>query len=69
MIGPAAPYKFQKTQKNPQGEATRIDYIMGYGTGLRVIDYEVVVYLTGKAFNPDYQASDHQMVKATFAFP
>ena len=66
---PAAPYKFQKTKKNPKGEATRIDYIMGYGTGLRVIDYEVVVYLTGKAFNPDYQASDHQMVKATFAFP
>jgi hypothetical protein len=42
---------------------------MGYGTGLRVIDYEVVIYLNGKAFNTDYQASDHQMVKATFAFP
>ena len=66
---PAAPYKFHKTKKNPRGEATRIDYIMGYGTGLRVIDYEVVVYLNGKAFNTDYQASDHQMVKATFAFP
>ena len=66
---PAAPYKFHKTKKNPNGEATRIDYIMGYGTGLRVIDYEVVIYLTGKAFNTDYQASDHQMVKATFAFP
>ena len=66
---PAAPYRFQKTKKNPKGEATRIDYIMGYGTGLRVIDYEVVIYLNGKAFNTDYQASDHQMVKATFAFP
>ena len=65
---PAVPYRFQKSKKNPKGEATRIDYIMGYGAGLRVIDYEVVVYLNGRAFNTDYQASDHQMVKATFAF-
>ncbi|MSO27732.1 MAG: hypothetical protein EXQ60_06690 [Candidatus Nanopelagicales bacterium] len=66
---PAAPHKFHKTHKNPKGDATRIDYIMGYGSGLRVINYEVVVYLNGTAFNTDYQASDHQMVKATFAFP
>jgi endonuclease/exonuclease/phosphatase family metal-dependent hydrolase len=65
---PSAPYQFQKSRKNPKGEASRIDYIMGYGAGLKVIDYEVVVYLNGKAFNTDYQASDHQMVKATFAF-
>lgn len=67
---PVKPYKFQKTRKNPAGEATRIDYIMTYGSGLKALDYEVVIRLDGNGmFVPEYQASDHQMVRAVIGFP
>ena len=46
---PTAPRVQKITKLNPTGEAPRIDYVM---------------HLTGQAFNPDFQASDHQMVKA-----
>lgn len=50
------------------GDASRIDYI--FGRGVRPVEYEVVMYLTrAGAFVPRYQASDHQMVRAVFAFP
>lgn len=65
---PAQPRLQKKTKKNRSGAAPRIDYIMTLGADVRPVDYEVVVYLTGRTFNPDYQASDHQMVKATIAF-
>ena len=41
---------------------------MGFGTGITTVSYEQVTYLNGRAHYPDYQASDHQMVKATIAF-
>lgn len=67
---PAKPYAFQKTRKNPNGEATRIDYILTYGGGLKTLDYEVVIRLDSNGmFIPEYQASDHQMVRAVIAFP
>jgi hypothetical protein len=61
---PANAYEFRPTRKNPLGAATRIDYIMTLGAGITPARYEHVMHLTGKAFNPEYQASDHQMVKA-----
>lgn len=61
---PVKPYKFRLAKKR---EATRIDYIMGYGTNITPLTYEVMLYLNADGtFNPDYQASDHQMVRATF---
>lgn len=61
---PAKPYKFRIAKKR---EATRIDYIMGYGSNITPLTYEVMLYLNPDgSFNPDYQASDHQMVRATF---
>ena len=42
---------------------------MAKGGGLEVLDYEVVIRLNPDGtFNRDYQASDHQMVRATIAF-
>ena len=65
---PARPYTFRTSKKNPVLDATRIDYVMGLG-GVRPIDYEVVIRLNPDGtFNPDYQASDHQMVRSTLAF-
>ena len=50
------------------GDASRIDYI--FGRGVTPVTYEVVMHLTRSGgFDRDYQASDHQMVKASFAFP
>jgi endonuclease/exonuclease/phosphatase family metal-dependent hydrolase len=66
---PTKPYEFRTSKKNPVLNATRIDYVMATG-GLEPLDYEVVIRLTSTgAFAPDYQASDHQMVRATLAFP
>lgn len=67
---PSRPKQYRATKKNPEGDATRIDYIMVSGAGVRPVDYEVVVHLTGDgSFDPDYQASDHQMVRSTWSFP
>lgn len=66
---PAKPYIFRKTTRNKLGAATRIDYIMAFGPGVRMLDYEVVIRLNPNGtFNQAYQASDHQMVRATLAF-
>lgn len=66
---PVKPYVFRKTARNKRGEATRIDYIMALGNGVRFLDYEVVIRLDRAGrFIPEYQASDHQMVRATLAF-
>jgi endonuclease/exonuclease/phosphatase family metal-dependent hydrolase len=65
---PAAPFMARPNKKNPKGYATRIDYIMGFGSGITMVSYEHVMYLNGRAHNPDYQASDHQMVRATISF-
>lgn len=59
---PSAPRVQKITKRNPLGEAPRIDYVMGLGA--TPVSYETVVHLSGTAFNPDFQASDHQMVKA-----
>ena len=59
---PSAPRVQKITKRNPLGEAPRIDYVMGLGAA--PVSYETVMHLTGRAFNPDFQASDHQMVKA-----
>ncbi len=62
---PARAYRFKVTKKR---EATRIDYIMGYGQNLKPLDYEVVMFINSDlTFNADYQASDHQMVKSSWA--
>jgi endonuclease/exonuclease/phosphatase family metal-dependent hydrolase len=67
---PAKPYEFKPTRRNPVVDATRIDYVMARGTGLSPVDYEVVIRLNADGtFNPEYQGSDHQMVRATIAFP
>ncbi len=65
---PVAPFMFRPTKKNPKAYATRIDYIMGFGPGITMVSYEHVMYLNGRNHNPDYQGSDHQMVRATIAF-
>lgn len=65
---PLQPRVQAKSRNNKQGAAPRIDYIMTLGDNLRPLDYEVVVYLKGRAFDTDYQGSDHQMVKSTIAF-
>lgn len=65
---PAAPYVFKTSKANPVLDATRIDYVMARG-GLSVVDYEVAIWLRPDgSFDPDYQASDHQMVRATISF-
>ena len=59
--------KFKKTKKNPNGYATRIDYVMLLGPNISLIDYETVIFLDSQDFFvKDFQASDHQMVKTTF---
>ena len=66
---PTKPYEFRTSKKNPVLNATRIDYVMATG-GLEPLDYEVVIRLNADGtFAQDYQASDHQMVRATLAFP
>ena len=51
-------------------DATRIDYVMARGAGLSAADYEVVIHLLPDgSFDPEYQASDHQMVRSTITFP
>ena len=67
---PRKPYMFKTSKKNPVLDATRIDYIMTKGGSLGVADYEVVIRLNPDGtFSPDYQGSDHQMVRATVVFP
>jgi endonuclease/exonuclease/phosphatase family metal-dependent hydrolase len=66
---PVRPYVFRKSKKNRLGEATRIDYIMAWGPGVKAVDYRVVIYLNADGtFNQDYQGSDHQMVRAVLQF-
>ena len=63
---PPKPIKWEKTKSNPEGAATRIDYIFLLGKKAKAHYYEVVIYLDKKGkFVPEYQASDHQMVKAS----
>lgn len=67
---PSAPYVFRTTRSRPVLDATRIDYIMARGDGVGVLDYEVVIRLLGNgAFDPAFQGSDHQMVRATLIIP
>jgi endonuclease/exonuclease/phosphatase family metal-dependent hydrolase len=67
---PAKPYEFRTSRKNPVLNATRIDYVMAKGAGIVPLDYEVVIRLNADGtFSSDYQASDHQMVRATLSFP
>lgn len=67
---PRKPYEFRATKKNPVVSATRIDYVMALGPGMEALDYEVVIRLSPDgSFDPNYQASDHQMVRTTMAFP
>jgi endonuclease/exonuclease/phosphatase family metal-dependent hydrolase len=66
---PAKPYVFHTSRNKPVLDATRIDYVMAKGAGLQPMDYEVVIRLNADgSFIPDYQASDHQMVRSTVAF-
>lgn len=65
---PNKPKKFKKTKKNPEGHGTRIDYIFGYGARVKFLEYETVLFIDNKGFFiPNYQGSDHQMVKAVVA--
>ena len=67
---PAKPYVFRTSRRNPVLDATRIDYVMTRGDGLQALDYEVVIHLNPDGtFDREYQASDHQMVRATISFP
>jgi endonuclease/exonuclease/phosphatase family metal-dependent hydrolase len=66
---PSKPYVFHTSRVNPVLDATRIDYIMVNGGGAQPLDYEVVIRLNPDgSFIPEYQASDHQMVRATVEF-
>ena len=48
--------------------ATRIDYIM-FRNGVTPLTYDVVVYRRADgSFDPDYQGSDHQMVRSRLQF-
>ena len=67
---PVKPYEFRTSKKNPVLNATRIDYVMASGADITPVDYEVVIRLNPDgSFAPEYQASDHQMVRATLLFP
>lgn len=67
---PIAPYVFRTTRSRPVLDATRIDYIMVKGDGVGVLDYEVVIrLLPNGSFDPAFQGSDHQMVRATLVLP
>lgn len=66
---PRSPYVFRTSKANPVLDATRIDYVMARGGGVSALDYEVVIrLLPDGSFDPQYQASDHQMVRATISF-
>lgn len=66
---PARPYVFKKSKRNKLGQATRIDYIMTWGPSTQITSYKVMIYLNPDgSFNQDYQASDHQMVRAVIQF-
>jgi endonuclease/exonuclease/phosphatase family metal-dependent hydrolase len=59
---PVAPYRFNR-------DATRIDYVLALGNVVP-LDYEVVLRLTPDGqFDPAYQGSDHQMIRAVLGFP
>ena len=48
--------------------ATRIDYIM-FRNGISPLAYDVVVHRRADGtFDPDYQGSDHQMVRSRLQF-
>jgi endonuclease/exonuclease/phosphatase family metal-dependent hydrolase len=67
---PARPYEFRVSKANPVLDATRIDYVMVKGAGVLPLDYEVVIRLNPDGtFIPEYQASDHQMVRTVVEFP
>ena len=67
---PVKPYEFRTSKRKPELDATRIDYVMAKGEGIEPLDYEVVIRLNPDGtFAADYQASDHQMVRATLMFP
>ncbi|CAB4886278.1 MAG: hypothetical protein F2793_09590 [Actinobacteria bacterium] len=67
---PKKPYTFKTSKRNPVLDATRIDYIMTKGAGVNITDYEVVIRLNSDgSFIPEYQGSDHQMVRATIEIP
>ena len=58
-----------KPVKSTGRPANRIDYILLRGPA-RPRSYEVVAYLDRRGrFRPEFQASDHNMVRATIAFP
>lgn len=66
---PRSPYVFRTSKNNPVLDATRLDYVMARGAGVSARDYEVVIrLLPDGSFDPQYQASDHQMVRATISF-
>ncbi len=66
---PRAPYIFRTSRSNPVLDATRIDYVMARGGDVSAADYEVVIRLLADgSFDPQYQASDHQMVRSTITF-
>jgi endonuclease/exonuclease/phosphatase family metal-dependent hydrolase len=57
-----------KPIRNATGVASRIDYIL-YRGPVRATSYEVVVRLLPNGrYDPAFQASDHNMVRATLAF-
>jgi len=57
-----------KPIRNATGVASRIDYIL-YRGPVRATSYEVVVRLLPNGrFDPAFQGSDHNMVRATLAF-
>jgi endonuclease/exonuclease/phosphatase family metal-dependent hydrolase len=61
---PRKPAVTKKTKRNKVGAATRIDYI--FTRNAPVVSYEVVMHLNADgSFNQDFQASDHQMIKAS----
>lgn len=63
---PRSPYVFRTSSRRPELDATRIDYVMVWGSGFTVLDYEVVIRLQADgSFDPTFQGSDHQMVRAT----
>ena len=57
-----------KPIRNATGVASRIDYIL-YRGPVRATSYEVVVHLLPNGrYDPAFQGSDHNMVRATLAF-
>ena len=65
---PVRPYRFRVPRTKSGPTATRIDYIFT-SAGLKALDYEVVIRLNANGtFEPDYQGSDHQLVRATIEY-